>query len=215
NLKYAKNILGTFYQPKAVFIDPAFLQTLKKDQLKEGISEAIKYAVIKNKKLFNFLFKNYQKILSLIPVYIVKLISECVKIKAKIIELDEKEKKGIRTILNFGHTFAHALESSFSYKKISHGKAVAIGMVFATKLSYILNKCPLNTLKQLLDIIKIYGLPTKMKFNVTNVYKSLVYYDKKFISGNIRMVLIKEIGKVQIVEDISPAKIKKCLRDFC
>ncbi|MCM8786743.1 MAG: 3-dehydroquinate synthase [Candidatus Omnitrophica bacterium] len=214
NLKYAKNILGTFYQPKAVFIDPLFLQTLSKEQLIDGISEAIKYAVIKNKKLFNFLCKNYQKILDLNPEYIVQLISECVKIKAKVVELDEKEKKGIRTILNFGHTFAHALESSFSYKKISHGKAVAIGMVFAAKLSYLLKKCTIDTLRQLLYVIKLYNLPTRIKFNFSSVYKSLVCYDKKFISGNIRMVLINKIGKVQIMESVSPSKIKQCLIDF-
>jgi len=213
DLKEAKNILGTFYQPKAVFIDPTFLKTLSGQEMKQGLAEAIKYGVIKDKEFFNFLKKNHKKILKLNSACISKLISICVGIKAKIVASDEREKKGLRTILNFGHTLAHALESSLQYKKLSHGEAVSLGMLYAAYLSHVLKKCSEKEFIQIEEIIKLFSLPAKIKFNSLTLYKSLSY-DKKFISGKIRMVLLRKIGRVEVVEEISPHNIKKTLKIF-
>ena len=213
DLKEAKNILGTFYQPKAVIIDPAFLLTLPTREVKQGLAEAIKYGIIKDKDFFYFLKKNYQKIIKLNSAAILKLISVCAEIKAKIVSKDEKENKGLRTILNFGHTMAHALESSLQYKKLSHGEAVSLGMLYAAQLSRILGKCPQNELKQVTAIIKLFALPAKISFDPLTLYESLMY-DKKFITGKIRMVLLRKIGQVEVVEDISSQTIKKTLNFF-
>lgn len=213
DLNEAKNILGSFYQPKTVIIDPNFLTTLSKKELKQGIAEAIKYGLIIDEDFFYFLKKNHKRIEDLDPASISKLIHTCASIKAKIVEKDEKEIKGLRTILNFGHTLGHALESSLKYQKISHGEAIAIGMIFATKLSYFLGKCDKNVVNEVIEMIKLFKIPTKINFDYISLYKSLTY-DKKFVSGKIRMVLIKKIGEVEVVEGISPEKIKKILKTF-
>ena len=213
DLKEAKNILGAFYQPKAVFIDTAFLKTLPAKEISQGLAEAIKYGAIKDKDFFTFLKTNYKKILKLNQDCILKLILTCVKIKAKIVSEDEHETKGLRTILNFGHTLAHALESSLEYKKLSHGEAVSLGMIYAAQLSKILGKCSQQEVNQIEEILKLFSLPTKIKFNVLTIYKSLTY-DKKFISGEIRMVILQKIGKVEIITKISPQEIRKTLKIF-
>lgn len=213
DLKEAKNILGTFYQPKAVFIDPELLKTLTTKELRQGLAEAIKYGVISDKKLFDFLKTNYKKILELEPSCILKLISACAAIKAAIVTTDEQEKRGLRTILNFGHTFAHALESSRQYKKLTHGEAVSLGMIYAAYLSKVLKKCSEKEINQIEEIIRLFSLPVKTKINPTTLYRSLTY-DKKFISGKIRMVILRKIGKVEVIENISPRHIKKTLKIF-
>lgn len=213
DLKEAKNILGAFYQPKAVFIDSTFLKTLPSQEMKQGLAEAIKYGVIKDKEFFNFLKKNYKKILKLNSSCISKLISVCAGIKAKIVASDEREEKGLRTTLNFGHTLAHALESSLQYKNLSHGEAVSLGMLYAAYLSQVMKKCSRKEFVQIEEILKLFSLPVKIKFNALTLYKSLSY-DKKFISGKIRMVLLRKIGRVEVVDGISPQNIKKTLKIF-
>ncbi len=207
----AKNILGAFYQPKAVFIDPNFLLTLPLREVRRGMAEVIKYGVIKDKRFFSFLQNNRRQIMARKPDYMLKVISTCAGIKARIVAADEKEKKGLRTILNFGHTFAHALESSLKYRKVSHGEAVAIGMVYAARLSLLLKKCRPQDVAKLCGIIRDFSLPDKIDFNPQILYKSLVY-DKKFTTGKIRMVLLKRIGQVEVVEGISPLNIKSILK---
>lgn len=209
----AKNILGAFYQPKAVFIDPLFLSTLPPEELKQGLAEAIKYGAIKDKELFYFLKHNSRKIIRLDPACLLKIITACVKIKSRIVEEDETETKGVRTILNFGHTFAHALESCLKYKAISHGEAVALGMQYAARLSLLLKICNPSTLNELTAIIKRFSLPYRIKFDYPTLYKSLSY-DKKFTSGKIRMVLIKTIGEVKVTEGIKREKIRQTLKFF-
>ena len=213
DLKIAKNILGAFYQPKAVFIDPGFLTTLPVPELKQGIAEAIKYGVIKNRDLFDFLKKNYAKALKLERTSIMHIICTCVKIKAKIVTDDEKETRGLRTILNFGHTFAHALEASLKYKKISHGEAVSLGMAYAGMLSLYLKKCSLRDYLRLIELLKLFSLPVRVEFDPQALYKSLAY-DKKFTKGKIRMVLLERIGKVGVLDGLSPQIVRKTLRLF-
>jgi 3-dehydroquinate synthase len=211
DLPQAKNILGSFYQPKAVLIDPDFLTTLSKKDLREGLAEAIKYGIIKDKSLFSLIKNNSKKILNLEQGLINKIIYRCAKIKAEIVEEDEKEKKGIRTILNFGHTFAHGLEAASQYKKISHGKAVAIGMLYAAYLSYNLNRCSMQEVEKIKKVLESYGLPTKINFNPQKVLNS-IKYDKKFTTGKIRMVLIKRIAKTEISTKITAQDLKKAFK---
>lgn len=213
DLKEAKNIIGAFYQPRAVFIDPVFLKTLRKKQIKEGLAEVIKYAVIKDATFFNFLKNKYAEIYFLELPAILKIIGICVSMKAKIVEDDEKEKKGIRTILNFGHTFAHALEAASKYKKVSHGEAVALGMLYAAYVSYKLNLCKMNEVYEIYGLLKKFDLTTKIKYNFVNIYRAMTY-DKKNLSGKFRLVLLQEIGKVKVVDSISEKIILKTLKEF-
>lgn len=207
-----KNIIGAFYYPEAVFLDTHFLKTLPLSLIIEGMAEVIKYAIVFDKSFFNFLLKNNTSILKLNSNYIKKTISICAKLKAEIVKKDFCEKKGLRTLLNYGHTFAHALELSLS-KKISHGKAVSIGMVFAAYLSYKLGMCKYSCVEGIKKILQKYHLPTNTIFNATTIYKSICY-DKKFTKGKIRMVLIKDIGKPKIVEDIPYLWFKKNIKNF-
>lgn len=213
DLPQAKNILGSFHQPKAVYIDPDFLKTLPGQQIKEGLAEAVKYGVIRDRSLFSFLENNVTAIMALEPGAILRIISACVSIKAKIVSSDERETRGIRTILNFGHTFAHALESARGYKKISHGKAVSLGMLYAAELSYRLKQCRLSDVERIKKILACFSLPVRAKFNPEQLLKSFIY-DKKFISGSIRMVLLREIGRVSVVNNIPIKTIRATLKFF-
>lgn len=213
DLKEAKNIIGSFYQPKAVFIDPMFLHSLGRKQIKEGLAEAVKYAIIRDESFFDFLHKESAGIYQLKPYVIWKIINTCASIKAKIVANDEKEKKGIRTILNFGHSFAHALETVSVYKKISHGEAVSIGMLYATYVSYKFDLCSMKEIYKIRNLLKELGLPTKIKYNTKTIYKTMVY-DKKNLSKGFRMVLFEKIGKVRVVDNIPGDKILKTLNEF-
>ncbi|MCF7894919.1 MAG: 3-dehydroquinate synthase [Candidatus Omnitrophica bacterium] len=208
DLPEAKNILGSFYQPKAVLIDPGFLKTLSKKDFKEGLAEAIKYGLIKDQNLFSLIKNNPGKIINLDISLINKIIYKSAKIKAKIVEKDEREKKGIRTILNFGHTFAHGLESVSKYKKVSHGKAVAIGMLYAAYLSQQLGKCSKKVVEEVKTILKLYNLPTRIQFDPKELLKA-ISYDKKFTTGKIRMVLIQKIAKVEVSDKITTRNLQK------
>jgi 3-dehydroquinate synthase len=213
DLRQAKNILGSFYQPKAVFIDPVFLRTLDKNELKEGLAEAVKYGIIKDGNFFSFLRNNYQKVLSLQPAAILTVIETCAKIKAKVVEEDEKEKKGIRTLLNFGHTLAHAIEAASKYSKISHGAAVSVGMLYAAYLSHNLGFCSRQEINVVKDILCKLTLPTQIDFNYSEIYKAM-NYDKKFIRGNFRFVILRKIGKAEVTENISKDLVYNTLRKF-
>jgi len=211
DLKEAKNVVGTFYQPKAVLIDLSFLSTIGKKEIKEGCAEIIKYAIIKDKNFFNFLEKNYLNIQNLKLETIKETIENCIRIKSQIVEKDEKEKKGIRTLLNFGHTIAHALETSLEYsQKITHGKAVALGMIGESYLSHLLGFCSMKEVERIINLIHLYQLPTKIHLVPSRFMKALKQ-DKKFMKGYTRIVLIRNIGKAFVKEKIPLKLIMKAL----
>lgn len=211
NVRQAKNMVGTFYQPQAVFIDPEFITTLPKRELRQGFAEVIKYAAIKDKDLFTFLDKNSSEIQKLVPRYLEKIITRCAQIKAEIVSCDEKEKKGLRTILNFGHTIGHALEAALCYRRdFHHGEGVALGMICAAGISVKLGLCSQSVAEKLADLIKKYSLPVTARFDTQKVLASLTY-DKKFVRGSIRMVLLTFVGKTRVCSRINLADIKKSL----
>lgn len=207
----AKNSVGTIHQPRAVFVDPAFLNTLPLARFKEGISEAIKYGIIRDKALFYFLKNNHEKILARSPAHLLELISRCAAIKAAIVERDPDEKRGIRTVLNFGHTLAHALEADAHYKKITHGEAVSLGMRYAGYLSLLLGKCSSKEVEEVREILDLFKLPLTVRFSPDSLLETL-RHDKKFISGNIRMVALIRIGTVRVIEPIPLSIVKKALK---
>jgi len=202
NFQNKKNLIGSFYPPAAVFIDTDFLKTLTKKDLMSGLGEVIKYGLLSNEIFFNFLYKYWNKILSLEKPVINKTIYECVAIKAAIVSKDEFEKSGARKILNLGHTFAHAFESYYNFR-VDHGKAVTAGIVASLFLS---NKISLIGKEKLLELL---SLPYFFKANLIKPdYESraiihLMRSDKKNKDGKINFVLLKDIGEVLIDVNVS------------
>jgi 3-dehydroquinate synthase len=212
DLDLGKNLVGAFYQPRLVFSEVNFLKSLDMTQLRCGMAEVIKYAVIKDRKLFNFLENKYQQILQKNPVALEKIIYACSRIKAEIVSQDEKEVSGLRSILNFGHTIGHAIEAASGYKGYNHGQAVSLGMLVAVDLSKKLELIDLNSALRIQNLIKLYGLPTRIKgVSVARIIRAH-YHDKKFSGKENKFVLTSGIGKPRIVRNIKLDLIKAA---FC
>jgi len=213
DLKEAKNIVGTFYQPRMVITDTALLNTLDIRQIRAGLAEVIKYALIKDKALFKYLEKNSKKILNKDKHALEYIIARSSSIKAKIVSQDEKETRGLRTILNFGHTFGHAIEAGSGYQKYNHGEAIAIGMLCALDLSSrlkLLSKEKTNRIKKL---VQAFGLPSKIKgISLANI-TAAIYYDKKFLGSRSRFVLLKDIARTTIKEDVPWPLVKRVIKE--
>ena len=207
DLTLGKNLIGAFNQPRLVLSDVQYLKYLPAPQLRSGLAEAIKYGVIKDPTLFRFLEKNHKYIVGKNLRMLEILVSACSKIKAGIVERDEREEKGLRTILNFGHTVGHALEAASGYRGLSHGEAVALGMIAASRISHRLGMLNSINLKRIESLIRKAGLPAKIRDVKFKEVMSAFQHDKKFISGKNRLVLPLSIGKVTIVEDVPLAVI--------
>lgn len=200
DLKYGKNSTGLFNQPKKVIIDVDFLKTLSTEEFNNGMMEIIKHGVIRNKEYFEYIEANIEKIKILYPEVIIKLIHESCLIKGKIVQEDEKE-NDLRRILNFGHTFAHALESISNYQ-LKHGLAVGIGMIKEAEIAFKLGYLSNEHFKRIITLIKAFGIkPVKNKYyKLINFIKN----DKKNMKLNsnleliIPIILPVKIGKVII-----------------
>ena len=198
NTKYGKNLVGSFYQPNLVISDIQFLKTLPRREIICGYGEILKHSIIANKKFYYFLDKNNKKIINLSSPFIEKAIFESCKIKKNVVEKDEKE-KGMRKILNFGHTFAHAYEASLGYsKKLNHGEAVILGMKTALSLSLKNNLLSKNDYNSIINHIAKVNLPAKIEkfFKIKDLNKILSFMlkDKKNNTDKINLVLLKKIG---------------------
>ncbi len=217
NTKYGKNLIGSFYQPNLVISDIQFLKTLPKRELICGYGEILKHSLIANKSFFKFLDKNSDKILKLSSPFIEKAIYESCKIKKNVVEKDEKE-KGLRKILNFGHTFAHAYEASLGYsKKLNHGEAVILGMKSALSFSLKNNLIKKNDYYSILRHISEVNLPSKIKkfFKISHLNKILSFMikDKKNNSNKINLVLLKKIGYPIINREYKKDDLAKFLKN--
>lgn len=211
DLDSGKNLVGAFYQPRLVFSDIDFLKSLDKKQLRSGIAEVIKYAVIKDKQLFSFLENKFAAIIEGRASALEILVSSCSKIKAKITSCDEQEVLGIRTILNFGHTLGHAIEAAGGYRGYNHGQAVGLGMIIATHLSSKLNLIDAKSAARIENLVKLYGLPAKIKNLSIAKIIGAHYHDKKFSGKENKFVLIRGIGKPRIVRNIRLDLIKEAI----
>lgn len=212
DLPEAKNIVGSFYQPHAVICDIAMLKSLPKNEIKNGLAEVIKYGIIADRYFFEYIEKNLKNILNLKRAHIETVIQKCANTKARIVEKDELDTKGVRAILNFGHTFGHAIEAYFKYsKEITHGQAVAIGMVLASRLAEKMGIIKASEVNRIENLIKRAGLPTRLRNADIKKIIDIIDYDKKFQNLTNRFVLPKKIGLVKVIEDIPAILIKKVL----
>jgi len=217
NTKYGKNLIGSFYQPNLVISDIQFLKTLPKRELICGYGEILKHSLIANKNFYNFLDKNNDKILNLSSPFIEKAIYESCKIKKNVVEKDEKE-KGLRKILNFGHTFAHAYEASLGYsKKLNHGEAVILGMQSALRFSLKNNLIQRQDYHSILKHVSNANLPSKINkyFKIKDLNKILSFMtkDKKNNSNKISLVLLKKIGYPIINREYQKNILSKFLKN--
>ena len=217
NSKYGKNLIGSFYQPSLVLIDIDTLKTLSERQMKSGYAEMIKYAIINDLSFFKWLEKNGTNILSKNNSYLEESIKKCVISKAKIVSLDEREKKQ-RTLLNLGHTFAHAFEKKSNFTQMTHGEAVSVGIVLAAKLSSKLKYCKEVESNRIENHLKSLKLPTELKhlfsknIKATSLIESMKL-DKKNYNNVIRFILIKGIGKAFICDKVEENDLKNFLTE--
>jgi 3-dehydroquinate synthase len=213
DLPQGKNLLGTFYQPRAVFVDLNFLDTLPDKEFNNGLAEIIKYGIIEDEKLFQLLEEDMGAVKSRDSVHLVKMIETCCRIKKSIVEIDERE-QGLRRILNFGHTLGHALEAVSDYA-LSHGEGVALGMVAAAKLSVKMQYLSEDELIRMEHVIAQAGLPTRIlaSFDPKAVIGRLKM-DKKKKDDVIHFVLIKKIGMPFVNGSISEQLIGDVLEEM-
>jgi 3-dehydroquinate synthase len=206
NHKLGKNMIGTFWQPRLVWIDVKTLKTLRKREFIAGVAEVIKYGVIWDEELFDFLEAKRKKILSLDKDALMYIIKRSCEIKAKVVSKDERE-AGLRSILNFGHTIGHAIETATEYKKYLHGEAVAIGMCLEAKLACMLNLIDNKKVVRIKSLIDSYGLPSEkpLNINVEHILSSMKL-DKKAVAGQLKFILPEKIGKVRIQRGV-PEKV--------
>ena len=216
NTSEGKNLIGSFYQPNLVISDIEFLKTLPKREIICGYGEILKHSLIANRKFYYYLTKNCKKILQLSTPYIDNSIYESCKIKKEIVEKDERE-SGLRKVLNFGHTFAHAYEASLNYsRKLNHGEAVILGMNTALNFCFDNKLIKKRDYESIMNHIINTKLPSSLKkfFKKKDANKILSFMlsDKKNRSNQISLVLLKKIGNPVINKEYSKDKILKFLK---
>lgn len=209
NNSFGKNLIGAFYQPKAVYINPAFLKTLPKREYAAGIAEIVKMAICFDKDFFKFLETN-----DLIKEENIKVaIQKSVQIKANVVSQDEKE-KGIRAALNYGHTFGHVIENETNYKTYLHGEAVGIGMCMANYLSLSLGFMENEEVLRVEKLLEKYEIPTRYEIkNIEDFYEHF-FLDKKSLDNKIKFILPLGIGACKITDEVKKEDVMKVLKGF-
>jgi 3-dehydroquinate synthase len=207
NLPQGKNLIGAFHQPSLVAIDTDVLASLPARELRCGLAECVKHAVIRDADLFAWLEQHLSAVQALDSEALVELVGRNVWIKADVVMADEKE-AGERAHLNFGHTFGHAIEATTGYGVFHHGEAVALGMVAATRLAVCAGRCEPGLLDHLIALLDRIGLPTTTnQLASTDELMIAMRLDKKVADGRIRLILPDRLGAVSIVNDVNDAAI--------
>lgn len=210
NLPEGKNLVGAFYPPHLVLADPFLLRTLPPREFRGGLAEVIKYGVIADKALFLFLEQNLEGLLKRDPDALSRVITRCAEIKARVVSRDERE-SGLREILNFGHTFGHALENITGYKRFQHGEAVAWGMMAAALLGHEAGITPPNVTARIISLVRRVGhLPAWPRVSPGAVLRAMGR-DKKARGGKLRFVLAPVIGKARSYDGIALPLVERVL----
>lgn len=215
NYQQVKNLIGAFYQPAAVLIDPLTLDSLPAREFKSGMAEVIKYGVIWDAGLFAVLEKKVHDVLNLDPDIIEDMVLRSCEIKAEVVSADERE-KGLRSILNYGHSFGHAVEVLGDLNILKHGESVAVGMCMAARTAHLLGILSKEDQDRIVSIIGDYGLPTRPPFEINpNSLQEIMLKDKKNRGKKTALVLPERIGKVNLhffnQEELGPLLRAVCL----
>ena len=200
NLQAGKNLLGTFHQPRAVLVDPRVLTTLPSREYRAGLYEALKCGIIGDPGLFRLFEERRREILDREPSVLEKVIGDSVRLKASVVSADERE-SGLRQVLNLGHTIGHALEAEMGYRRFLHGEAIAWGMIAAAHIAATVGRIDIHTARRISDAVIGLGPLPKVEVRSRNILRRL-RADKKTRDGIPHFVLPREIGKVEIVNDV-------------
>jgi 3-dehydroquinate synthase len=213
NLAVGKNLVGTFYQPRMVLSDPNVLQTLPPRELRAGLFEALKCAVIGDPELFEYLTLERERILRCDPEALAVVIRASAALKGRVVSSDEKE-SGLRRVLNFGHTAGHALEAVTNYRRFLHGEAVAWGMLAATRLAADHGRLPMEDAERITKLIVSYGPVPSLDGIAPASLSSHLAVDKKVRDGKLHFVLPRRIGEVEITAGITAREVIGVVRQL-
>ncbi len=209
-----KNLIGAFYQPRAVIADVALLASLPEREFLAGLAEVIKYGVIADAEFFAWLEAHLDDLLGRDPASLVRAVRRSCEIKADVVAGDERE-QGNRAILNFGHTFGHAIEALTRYETYLHGEAVAVGMTIAATLSARLGRLPVRDAERIRRLIECAGLPTAAPGLDPAAMIEAMGMDKKAVDGRIRLVLCDGLGRVSVTAQTPPSETLAAIADAC
>jgi 3-dehydroquinate synthase len=205
NLPAAKNMVGCFWQPVGVLIDTEVLSTLPQRDYRAGLAEVVKYGVILDADFFGYLESHVDALNRRAGDVLRHVIARCCRLKADVVEQDEREETGLRAVLNYGHTFAHAFEAVSGYGKLLHGEAVAVGMICASRLAERLGRINADTTARQVRLLSALGLPTQTPELDRKALISAMGHDKKANQGRLRFVLPTGLGHVELVDDVDLA----------
>jgi len=210
----AKNLIGAFHQPIGVWIDTATLATLPDPEYRSGLAEVVKYGVILDPELFVYLEQHADAVLSREPEVVRFIVARCCRLKADVVEKDEREETGLRAVLNYGHTFAHAFETAAGYGRWLHGEAVAAGMVCASRLAERRGLIGPDLTERQIRLLERFGLPTKPgRWPAADLLQTM-RSDKKALAGRLRFVLPRRLGEVALLDDVPDEDVRQVLEEF-
>src|SRR5262249_22828052 len=211
NHALGKNLIGAFYQPHAVVVDPAVLSTLPRREFRAGLYEVVKYGMISSALLFEGIRRHRDAIFAKDPAVLIDIIAASCRIKADVVSADERE-SGLRRTLNFGHTAGHALEAVTKYRRYRHGEAVAYGMLVAAELAAARRALAREDQASLAEVVASLGpLPPVADVSVAELLEA-VKHDKKVVAGRLHFVLPTAIGRTTIVNDVTEAELQAACR---
>ncbi|WP_301893515.1 3-dehydroquinate synthase [Mitsuokella multacida] len=210
NHALGKNLIGAFYQPKGVFMDLSMMESLPKREIATGLGEIIKYGIIYDADFFAYLEQHADAVLALEREAAVHMIARSCEIKAAVVSEDEKE-SGLRRILNFGHTMAHAIEKETGYIRYNHGEAVAIGMIGAADISARLGMIQEADVARVEALVARMQLPTQAEGCTVDAMYRDIFHDKKTINGKVNWVLMQGIGKVTCRNDVPEDIVREAM----
>ncbi len=211
NLPEAKNIIGAFHQPLGVLVDTATLGTLPETEYRAGLAEVVKYGAALDAALFEYLEQSAVALLERNQDVLAHVIARCCRLKAGIVEQDERDETGRRAVLNFGHTFAHAFETLLGYGKLLHGEAVAVGMVCAGRLAERLGRVDSQFTSRLNALLQAFGLPVGLPTLAPKKIVDAMMRDKKAECGQLRLVVPTSLGRADLVGNVPPADVRAAL----
>lgn len=217
NLQAAKNLIGSFYQPLGVFIDTSVLETLPDRDYRSGLAEVVKYGVILDAEFFDYLEQNVDGINSREPSVLRHMIARSCQLKADVVREDEYERTGLRAVLNYGHTFAHAFEALAGYGELLHGEAVAIGMLYASRLAEkrgLIDSEMTARQRRLLERIGAQVALTDAAAYTTQDVIAKMRLDKKSVGGQLRFILPTKMGHVTTFRDVPESDVEEVIQEF-
>ena len=215
NLPVGKNLVGAFYQPRMVLADLNTLRTLPTRELASGWAEAIKHGFILDSSLLQLFEERVEALLKLEPAITAEVVRWSMAIKARVVEEDERETTGRRTLLNYGHTIGHGLEAATQYTEFLHGEAVSVGMVGAGEIGHKMGLLPREAVERHIRVLQQFGLPTSCPgVNPHSVMKAMEL-DKKAVSRVISWVLLQDIGRATIRSDVDDDLVQQTVQDLC